>query len=75
MMRKIKNASGYTLVSNDQEVIAVAKKRGIAVMRLHQFMAQLAATPPPEKADNPQLTDDEVEEWLNIFSDDSDYSH
>lgn len=81
-INQIKNPAEFTLVSSDAEVLAAARKRRMPLLLAEQFATQLpperprpAATPVEtadeqqiaERRETPQLSDDEVNEWLELF--------
>lgn len=70
---KERNPKMLTIVSSDNEVLDKAKARGMQTLKSAEFAELIQRPAPPVKpgADedaNLRLTADEVEEWLNIFS-------
>ena len=76
MIRKVKNPGGYCLVSSDREIIDAARSLGMDCLTTSEFVRLLTPTSKGaesvEKDDNPQLSAEELAEWLAIFSDDED---
>lgn len=78
MIRKVKNPQGYCLVSSDREIVDVAQGLGMDYLSTPDFARQLtpeaasSELDTPEKDENPQLSPQEVDEWLAIFSGDDD---
>ncbi len=81
-INQVKNPAEFTLVSSDAEVLAVARKRRMPLLLAEQFATQLpperprpAAAPVEttdeqriaERRETPQLSDEEVNEWLELF--------
>lgn len=73
IIRKKRDAPGWTIVSSDREVTQLAKQRGMRVITSHQFVHELSRSfkedvPPTEAMkSNPHLSQDEIREWLTIF--------
>lgn len=73
IIRGRQNAPGWTVVSSDNEVTAMAKQRKMRVLKSHEFARDLASilkdTPPPAvmMKRNPRLSKAEIDEWLTIF--------
>jgi hypothetical protein len=73
MIRKVKNPGGYCLVSSDQEIVDAARNLGMDCLSTPEFTRLLTpVSESVEKDDNPQLSPEELAEWLAIFSDDGD---
>ena len=80
MIRDTKNPSGWIVVSSDRAIVDVARRRGMRVVRAERFAQRLEkliankiqeeneAFVPPTKSD-PHLSSEEVDEWLDLFSD------
>jgi predicted RNA-binding protein with PIN domain len=80
LIRNTTNPSGWIVVSSDRAIVEVARHQGMRAWRSERFAQRLEqmqaaqiqeendAYVPPTKTD-PQLSKDEVEEWLDIFSD------
>ena len=77
MIRKVKNPRDYCLVSSDREISDAARTLGMDCLTAAEFNRLLT----PEQSDdgealdkdeNPQLSPQEVEAWLAIFSGDED---
>jgi hypothetical protein len=74
---RIKNPSEYTLISSDQQIIAAARARHVPVMRSEEFAPALAKesataaaeaeSASPGTAEKPQISEEEVAEWLALF--------
>lgn len=84
LMRRIaqvRNPQEYTLVSSDQQVIRAAERRGMPVQRA-EFFAQNMNTDRSSTAgkqsigetEDPDITADDVDMWLNIFDSGADES-
>jgi predicted RNA-binding protein with PIN domain len=79
-INQIKNPTEYTLVSSDYEVLAAARRRRMPVILSEEFATQLPAERPRQatsqvaaetrianERESPQLSEDEVNEWLELF--------
>lgn len=82
-IKQLKNPAEFTLISSDREVIATARKCRLPAMLSEEFAGQLPSTkrpktPPAEVAvvgeksvadgrEAPQLSEDEINEWLDLF--------
>ena len=66
-VRRARDPRGLTVVTSDNEVIAVARARGARVMRSEEFAAQLNVPRTVEAESDVHLSAEEVEEWLNVF--------
>jgi predicted RNA-binding protein with PIN domain len=73
-INRVPNPPEYTLVTSDQEIIAAATKRKMAVLRSEQFIARLTgekeerSLPGPTITDeDPVISDAEVAQWLDLF--------
>lgn len=69
---KIPDPAGWVIVSSDRDVRETARKRRMGTLTSGEF-ADLLANPPPKPVDageaaDVQLSDDEVDEWLDLFS-------
>ena len=70
---KQKNPKEWFVVSGDNEVLAVARRRRIQVLTSSQFADLLQRPTPPDKPDvdeavDVHLTEDEVDEWMTLFT-------
>lgn len=70
-IRHERDATRWTVISSDRDVLETARRHGMQSMRASQF-ARMLETPPtqrpgPDEAADPRLTDEEVEEWLRLF--------
>ncbi|MFP4343134.1 MAG: NYN domain-containing protein [Anaerolineales bacterium] len=67
-LRRLPDAGNWTVVSSDREVLESAYAAGARTMSAQAFAARLERPrrPPPEKPPAPD--EEEVEEWLAIFS-------
>lgn len=70
---KERNPKTWTVVSSDNRVIATAERYRMKTMRATQFAALLQRPLPPERpgpdeAPDVKLSEDEVEEWLDLFN-------
>jgi predicted RNA-binding protein with PIN domain len=66
-IRSARNPSGLTVVTSDQEVIAVAEARGTRVIRSEEFAVELSARPGRSEREDVNLSAKEVDEWLELF--------
>lgn len=76
-IRHVKNPREYTLVSSDQAILNAAQKRRMPTMRSEAFVQEMGVdkriaeqTAPPAEAgaeDEPDISDNEVAEWLELF--------
>ena len=68
---KVQNSQHWVVVSDDYEVQQDAKYSGARIITTAEF-TQLLQTPTPPKRDtasNPQISTQEVDEWLELFDD------
>ena len=76
-MRRVQNAAEYTLVSNDREVKKAAAMKKIRTISASAMANQLAIVVNPTLKENndpesdreAELSDQELAEWLEIFTD------
>lgn len=66
------NPRTWTVVSSDNDVLNVARRRRMQTLRAEEFVRVMQAPPPPPKPDageaaDVKLTPDEIEEWLRLF--------
>lgn len=70
-IRKIPDPIGWTVVSSDRDVQAVARSRRMNTLHSEEFVHLLQAPPRPKidagEAADVQLSDAEVDEWLDLF--------
>ncbi len=77
-IRNLKNPPEFTLISSDQQIIEVAKERRMPHRRSEDFALELAeaeqaqrglpASPAmPELNEKPQINEQEIAEWLELF--------
>ena len=73
-IQRVKNPSEYLLISSDQEIIKAATKCKMKHMRSEKFVEYMdeqwqdyLPAPTVTEDDDRQLSDAEVNEWLNIF--------
>lgn len=77
-MHDDKQPSQLTVVSSDREVRSAARARNITVAKSSEFATQLkSAAPRPARrkappANEPRLSDAEVDEWMHLFGQDDD---
>ena len=74
-IRNVKNPAEYTLVSSDQRIIRMADARRMSVqrsetftLRMNQERAEGMGSPNAETVDDRQMSVDEVEMWLEMFT-------
>jgi len=81
---KTKNPAGWIVVSSDLAIRNIAHQKRMQMMRADEFAKTLKSTlpsskkrhvhqasQPSSKKINPQLSKAEIDEWLDIFGDDS----
>jgi hypothetical protein len=67
-IREARDPRALLVVSSDRAVIAAAKAGKVRLMRAEVFAARLGAPARgTESAQEPQLSPEEVEEWMQIF--------
>ncbi|MCP5099698.1 MAG: NYN domain-containing protein [Chloroflexi bacterium] len=73
-IRKAKNPREYQLVTSDQQIIAVANKKKMPVIRSEKFAMRLSKEPEERLAasrplleDDPVVSKKEVAEWMDLF--------
>jgi predicted RNA-binding protein with PIN domain len=67
-IRNARDPRALMVVSSDRAVVAAAKASKVRVMRAEVFAARLGAPAQTvESEQGPQLSPEEVEEWLQIF--------
>jgi predicted RNA-binding protein with PIN domain len=69
-IRQVRNPQEVTVVTSDRAVAQAAQQVGIRVTPAHEFARQLlqsGATRNDDRA-NPNLSAEEVDEWLDIFN-------
>lgn len=68
-IRNARDPRGLMVISSDRAVIAAAKAGKVRVMRSEVFAARLGASAGTvESEQGPQLSPEEVEEWLQVFA-------
>jgi predicted RNA-binding protein with PIN domain len=72
-LNALNRPADWTLITSDRAVADAARQRGVRVISSQKFAAQLLAadTPTPASDDEkqePQLSEQEIEEWLQLFS-------
>ena len=74
-IRNVKNPAEYTLVSSDQKIIRAAEARRMPVWRSEIFVDRMSQKGESDQGhanaevnDNQQMSVDEVEMWLNMFT-------
>ena len=76
-IRRVANPAEYTLISSDRQVLAVAQDRRMRHIPARVFAERLGkagrseqttpVTPSPDEADAPEISREEVAEWLALF--------
>ncbi|MCA9960232.1 MAG: NYN domain-containing protein [Anaerolineales bacterium] len=81
-LRGLRNPRNFTLVSSDRRILDAAKIARIKSLKSEEFIVQMgfvfteppekepptpALPEPQEKEDDPQVSDAEVREWLDLF--------
>lgn len=74
----VNNPGEYTLISSDQRIIRSAERRRMNVLRSEQFADKMdqeqdkgKERPAVESIEDPALNSDEIDMWLNMFSQDN----
>jgi predicted RNA-binding protein with PIN domain len=74
-IKRIKNPAEYTLVTSDQTILRMAKKRRMLAMRSEEFFKRMNQEREERENDgvtemdpDPPLNQDEVEMWLKMFT-------
>ena len=80
-MRQLKNPREYTLITSDREIIGAAKSLRIRSLLSEEFIERMGFVfkeksekkpkakkeVPPDKPDNPKLSEADMQEWLDLF--------
>ena len=71
-IHQVRNPGEYTLVSSDLRVIRAAEVRRMPVWRSEEFVSRMsrdkgAERPLAGEGDNPNISADDVDMWLDIF--------
>jgi predicted RNA-binding protein with PIN domain len=80
-MRQLKNPRAYTLITSDREIIRAAQSLRIRSLLSEEFIQRMGFVfkeapdkekpvkkeAPPEKPENPALSEAEMQEWLDLF--------
>ena len=73
-VRQAENPEAYTLVTSDQQIIAVARRRRMPVLTSETFARRLEKervareqAARPDDGSNPVVSASEVNEWLDLF--------
>ena len=73
-IKKARNPREYTLITNDRQIIQVARQRQMPVITAEDFARRLAeerekrqAAVQPAGGAEPTITAEEVDEWLELF--------
>lgn len=75
-IQQIKDPSAHTVVTSDREILSAARKRRMPFITSEAFSQQLQKIvvdqemieiPDPSIADEPLLSDTEIDEWMAIF--------
>ncbi len=67
-LRKARDPAGWLVVSSDREVQRVARQAGARVISSEEFVAEMQAPlPSPQEKQAPHMSEDEVQEWLDLF--------
>jgi predicted RNA-binding protein with PIN domain len=64
------NPSELVLVSNDRQLLQVAHNNRARWLTASQFAQKLATYKPQKQAQHPNLSSEEVKEWLTLFGQD-----
>ncbi len=67
-LRKIRDPAGWIVVSSDREVQRLARQAGARAVASEDFAAGMrASSPASQKEPTPRLSEDEIQEWLDLF--------
>ncbi|MBC7226063.1 MAG: NYN domain-containing protein [Thermoflexales bacterium] len=67
-LRRARDPAGWIVVSSDREIQRVARQAGARVVSSEEFVAEMRASPPaPHEERAPRLSEDEIQEWLDLF--------
>ncbi len=73
-IRRMTDARNWTIVSSDNEVLNCGRQYKMKFMTSAQFVQELSRSRAPEallgEEVHPQVTDDEIDEWMDFFGDD-----
>ncbi|HEY88540.1 MAG TPA: NYN domain-containing protein [Thermoflexia bacterium] len=67
-LRYLPDAANWTVVSSDREVLAAARRAGARTLTAQEFVKQLAPTPRISWQRREEVSEEEVAEWLELFS-------
>jgi predicted RNA-binding protein with PIN domain len=67
-LRKARDPAGWLVISSDREVQRVARQAGARVVSAEEFITEIQAPlPAPPEKQTLRLSEDEVQEWLDLF--------
>lgn len=67
-LRKARDPAGWIVVSSDREIQRIARQAGARVVSSEEFAAAMRSPPPaPQEKRAPQMSEDEIREWLDLF--------
>jgi predicted RNA-binding protein with PIN domain len=67
-LQKLRDPAGWLVVSSDREIQRVARQAGARVAASEEFAAGMrASSPASQKERTPRLSEDEIQEWLDLF--------
>ncbi len=67
-LRKLRDPAGWLVVSSDREIQHIARQAGARVVASEDFAAGMrASSPAPQREHTPRLSEDEIQEWLDLF--------
>ncbi len=65
---RTRDPAGWTVVSSDREIQRMARQAGARVVSSEEFVAQMrASSPAPQEKQTPRMSEDEIQEWLDLF--------
>jgi predicted RNA-binding protein with PIN domain len=66
-LRKLRDPRGWLVVSSDREIQRAAREVGARVVSSEEFVAAMRTSPPSQEERSPTLSEDEIQEWLDLF--------
>ncbi len=66
-LRKLRDPRGWLVVSSDREIQRAAREVGARAVSSEEFAAALRTSPAPREKRSLVLSEDEVQEWLDLF--------
>jgi len=66
-LRKLRDPQGWLVVSSDREIQRTAREVGARVVSSEEFVTAMRTSPPSREERSPTLSEDEIQEWLDLF--------